>query len=250
MLRAAGKTEEKMANDLQIPDQFAETLEKLDRLSRNHLLHFRLEVGKLLLEQFFGGEAAAYQSNDPTKPQSFNEFTAACAEHLADIGLGDQVLRHCINAHIVVKALPPPTAAKLAFTQVVELTRVPDVATRNLLAQAAVDNHWTTRELKGAVEAQKAGKWIDGDKKTPGLQPTVPSPYPPGPKGKQQPQYDASHPPQAGRVVAKFEWVLKEFEAVVGEWALVDPRKVSELQRQRVLKAVAGMGVGVVVVER
>lgn len=119
------------------------------------------------------------------------------------------MLRQCIVAHIVVKTLPPPTAAKLALTQVVELTKVPDTATRNLLAQAAVENHWTTRELKGAVEAQRAGKWIDSDKKTPGLQP-------PEPTDKQAPQYSAENRPQAGRVVAKFERVLRSLKRLSG----------------------------------
>ena len=223
-----------MANNLQIPDEFADTLHKLDKLSRNHLLFFRLEVGKLLLAQFFGDDVAAYQSQDPDKPQSFVAFASACAEHLADIGLSEKVLRQCIVAHIVMKSLPPPTAAKLAFTQVLELTRVDDTATRSVLAQAAVENHWTTRELKGAVDAQRAGKWIDGDLKTPGLQP-------PEPTTKQEPQYDASHPPQAGRVVARIEKALADFEEIEAQWKLVDGVKLSDLQKGRVLKAVAGL---------
>lgn len=166
-------------NQIEIPSKYADTLNKLDKLSRNHLLYFRLQVGELLLSEFFGGDAAAYLSHDPKKPQSFAEFVVTCAEHLADIGLSDSVARQCIVAHLVVKALPPLTVEKLTFTQVIELTKVEDSDTRELLAHAVVKNHWATKELRGAVQAVRAGKWIDGDAKTPGLQPPLPKPSTP-----------------------------------------------------------------------
>lgn len=167
-------------NNLTVPDQYADTLHKLDQLSRNHLLFFRLEVGKLLLAQFFNGDPAAYLSKDSNKPQSFNNFIATCAVHLGDIGLSEAVVRQCIVAHLVVQSLPPLTANKLPFSQVLELTKVEDTATRGLLAHAAVENHWTTRDLRGAVDAARAGIWIDGDLKTPGLQPPQSVPHSPG----------------------------------------------------------------------
>lgn len=221
-----------MPNALQIPEEFSETLDQLTHLSRNHLLFFRLEVGKLLLQQFFGGDAAAYQSFDPTKPQGFGQFTATCAEQLADIGLGEQVLRQCIVAHIVVKSLPHATVAKLGFTQVVELTRVPDAATRSLLAQASAENNWTGKQLKGAIEAAKAKKWIDVDPKTPGLQPPEPTP-------KHPPEYSAANPPHAGRVVARFERTVEDFKELTAQWDLVVAEKLSDGQKARVKAAVA-----------
>ena len=82
------------------PDYNA-TMERLAALSRNHLLFFRLEVGRLLLEDFFGGEAEAYQSQDPKKAGgSFYGFVESCGEELREIGLGEPVLRQCIQAHI------------------------------------------------------------------------------------------------------------------------------------------------------
>lgn len=229
-------------NQIEFPAQYADTLHKLDKLSRNHLLFFRLEVGKLLLDEFFDGDTAAYVSRDPKKPQKFTEFVASCAEHLADIGLSDTVARQCIVAHLVVKSLPPLTVEKLTFTQVLELTKVEDSDTRELLAHAAVKHHWATKELKGAVEAARAGKWIDGDLKTPGLQP--PPPKPPEP-----PQYSAAHPPQAGRVVARIERLVADFDDVGAEFLLVADEKLSEMQRERVRAAVVGLEAKLAVVK-
>ena len=221
-------------NNIQYPDQYAATLNKLAKLSRNHLLFFRLEVGKLLLSEFFDGDPAAYSSKDSNKPQSFNNFVATCSQHLSDIGLSDQLARQCIVAHLVMLTLPPVTADKLQLSHVLELTKVEDVATRGVLAHAVADNHWTTKELKGAVEAARAGKWIDGDLKKPGIQPPEPTP-------KQEPQYSAENRPQAGRVVARFERVLAEFEEVAGQWDLVDAGKVTEGQMGRVAIVVKGL---------
>ena len=74
-------------------------------------------------------------------------------------------------AHITVAGLPAATAEKLAFAHVVALVRVSDAATRGVLAHAAVENGWTSRQLKDAAAAVGAGEWIDGNPHTPGLPP-------------------------------------------------------------------------------
>ena len=61
----------------------------------------------------------------------------------------------------------------LLFSHIVELARVGDGATRSVLAQAAVENQWSSRQLRDAAQAAAAGKWIDGDP-SPGLQPVAP----------------------------------------------------------------------------
>ena len=217
---------------LAIRQDFESTLQKLEKLSRNHLLFFRVEVGKLLLDQFFDGEAAAYQSHDPTKPQRFKEFTDACIDQLSDIGLGEQVLRQCLVAHIVVKTLPHATVVKLGFSQVIELTRVPDPATRRVLAQATVENGWTARQLKGAADAVKAGKWIDGDPGRPGLQAPLPTDL-------QEPAAGQVKVLPAARVVSRFEKAVEEFDTLALHWEAVSGEKLTEVQKGRVKKALA-----------
>jgi hypothetical protein len=43
-------------------------LDVLESLTRNHALAFRLEVGRVLLNAFFGGDGGAYQSHDRPRP--------------------------------------------------------------------------------------------------------------------------------------------------------------------------------------
>ena len=101
-----------------------------------------------------------------------------------------------------------------------------------MFAQATVENHWTGKQLKGAVEAAKAKKWIDVNLQEPGLQP-------PEPKPKLAPEYSAANPPLARRVMARFERAVEEFKDLVAQWDLVAAEKLSEPQKERVKAAVA-----------
>jgi len=209
-------------------EPFAETLAALAALSRDHLLYFRLEVGRLLLDTFFGGDAAAYRSTDRTKAHSFAQFATQCAGDLAEIGLHEQVLRQCIVARIVVASLPAPAAEQLGFSRLVELTRVADAATRSVLAQAAIENAWSSRQLKDAAAAVRAGRWLDADPALPGLQP------PAAPEQTAQP----SKLPQLGRVVTRFEKAAAGLETLGAQWRGLAGRKLTATQKLRLGSAV------------
>ena len=89
---------------------------------------------------------------------------------LADLGLHPQLIRQSLLAWDVVADLPEDVRPRLIYAHVLELARVDDRATRRLLAQAALDNGWTGKALRGAVDATRSGRWIDVDP-APGLQP-------------------------------------------------------------------------------
>ncbi|MBI5608754.1 MAG: hypothetical protein HY902_07720 [Deltaproteobacteria bacterium] len=199
-------------------------LAELAKLSRNHLLYFRLEVGRLLLDRFFDGDIATYRSVAPNKGTSFAAFASSCADQLGELGLGEQVLRQCILAHVTVRELPAAAAHQLGFSQVVELTRVPDAANRRALAQAAVDNHWTSRQIKDAAAAIAAGKWIDGDPHTPGLQPPAADPEEPG-------------APQQGRVITRVEKAAAQLGELAAQLEAVAEHKLSGPRRARLQAA-------------
>ncbi len=203
------------------PDHNA-TLGRLHALSRNHLLFFRLEVGRLLLQDYFGGDPAAYHSQDPNKIQSFNGFLQNCSEQLREIGLGESVLRSCIHAHVAVAALPPGTVERLLFSHIVELARVEDGATRGLLAQATIKNHWSSRQLRDAAHAARAGLWIDAE-----TTPVTP-PAPP----EEQPKT-----PQLGRVVSRFERSADDVEALGNQWRQIAGKKLTSGQKNRIREA-------------
>ena len=96
-------------------DLHARVLQTLRALTHEHLLFFRVEVGRVLLEQFFAGDAKSYLSKDPGKGQSFSTFAKDNADALAELGLGEQTLRHCILTHMVVTTLPPGLAEPLGY---------------------------------------------------------------------------------------------------------------------------------------
>ena len=207
---------------------FEATLASLDRLSREHQLLFQLEVGRAILADFFGGDPALYLSRDPTKPSRFTEFVTSCAPQLTDLGLAEGGLRRCVIMRIVYESLPQEITGNLRFGHYVELGKVTDTATRRLLASASVDNGWSAAQLRDAVLAARAGRWIDGQPDIPGIQPPIPQPEP-------------TSAPQLGRVVTRFERAASDFDALVGEWAAVAAKKTTTAQRKRMAAALGAL---------
>lgn len=207
-----------------VPD-FDALVERLATLSRNHLLFFKVEVGRALDEGFFSGDANAYRSQDPFKDTSLRQFATERADELRELGLNEQALRKCLHAWYVVRDLPPELVARLVISHVVELARLHDEPTRRLLAQATVDNAWTSRALRDAVLAVRAGRWIDGDPAK-GLQPPAP-------------QIEEARRPQPGRVVTRFEKTVEDLGELGGQWATVEVEKLTALQATRVRAALA-----------
>lgn len=208
--------------------EFVAVLDHLERLTRDHQLYFRLQVGGLMLDSFFGGDAAAYLSRDPTKASKYADFVRACRDRLDDLGLGDAVLRRCVVTRIVYDSLPADLAPRLRFTHLAELAKVEDRATRSLLATASVDNGWSADQLRDAVLAARAGRWIDGQPDVPGIQP---------PAAAEEP----ARTPQLGRVVTKFERTVADLDTLAAEWEQVSTKKLSGAQRKRLEEAVAAL---------
>ncbi len=88
--------------ELPAPD-FDELLAALAKLSRNHLLFFRIEVGRRLSRAFYDHDATRYRASQGAKGSSFRRFAADRASELADLGLSENVLRTSLLAFFVVK---------------------------------------------------------------------------------------------------------------------------------------------------
>jgi hypothetical protein len=101
-----------------------------------------------------------------------------------------------------------------------------DDRTRRLLAQAALDNGWTGKALRGAVDATRSGRWIDVDP-APGLQPPPP-----------EEPLDAPKKVAVGWALKRAERTGGDLAAVAEEWDQVDVAALSEKQRGRALAAV------------
>ncbi len=206
---------------------FRDTLARIERLARDHHLLYRLGVGRLLLVDLFDGDAEAYLSRSRTKAARFAAFVAAHGRALGELGLSEITLRQCIVLRIVADGLPDELVEQLRIRHLVELAKVGDAATRNVLALASVQNGWTTGQLRDAVVAVRTGRWIDGKPEVPGLQPPEPTPEPP-------------KKVHLGRVVTQWERTAADIDGLVVQWSGAT-RKPTGLEHQRMMAVVAAL---------
>lgn len=206
---------------------FDALLGELTQLSRNHLLYFRVQVGRSVADALYSGDPAAYHHQASNKDSSLRRFAVHRRDQLTDLGLTEATLRQCVRAWFVARDLPDGTLERLVLSHLNLLSQVDDAASRRLLAQATLDNGWTGQELRDAIRAVQDGQWPDADPAAPGLQP------PPAP----EPAADA-RPPQPGRVVSRFERSADELDALISSWAQVPAEKRSKKQVARVRAAV------------
>ena len=147
------------------------TLVRLRNLARGSILKHYLKVGEYLLDTYFENDAQLYSDKRRNKEAGFDALLTDHRDDLADMGLQPGVLRNCIRAFIVWRALPETTRAGLDFTHLHGLAPIGDLGTRNKLAQQAVDANWTKREVQGAVlkvqVEQRRGKKKLGRPKSP-----------------------------------------------------------------------------------
>ena len=216
------------------PPDFDALLADLAKLSRNHLLYFRIEVGRLLSRSFYRDDPELYRSSHRQREGAFRDFTAARRAELADLGLSDQLLRQSLRVFFVVKDLPRALVAQLVYSHVVQLTAIEDDQTRALLAKATVDNHWSGQALQLAIEAVREGRWPDGDPDQPGLQPEGLAQAP------GEPEAEPTRP-QPGRVVTRLERSAKDLADLVGQWHAVPVEKLTKAQAARVRSAVEAL---------
>ncbi len=209
-------------------DDYADILAELGNLSRDLLLMFRLQVGQLLLDRFFGGSAHAYHDKNPGKDASFGEFARVCQAELSELGVSAPVARQCILARIAWDGLPPQIREQLRFSHVVVLAGVGEPNMRARLAIDATAQHWQVRELKDAIARAGDGQYYDTDAETPGTQP---------PPAKLAPAKGY----QRGRLVTQLVKAGDDLLEWRQAWATVDASKLRGAQRQRVVGALAAL---------
>ena len=128
------------------------TLVRLRNLARGSILKHYLKVGEYLLDTYIEHDAQLYADKRRNKEAGFDALLSDHRDELADMGLQPGVLRNCIRAFLVWRALPEETRASLDFTHLHELAPIADLSTRNKLAQQAADANWSKREVQGAVQ--------------------------------------------------------------------------------------------------
>ena len=210
-----------MSRDLALPIRDDDTvLDDLERLAREHLLFFRVQAGRVLLADFFGGDPHAYLDRSPTKAHRFTAFLERHADRLRRCTLSQYTAREAIRCCIVFDTLPVGLRQSLMYSHVLALTRLADPTLRVRLAIAALEGDWNVGQLENAVAAAKAGLPYDVDGTTPGVQPPLALPA-----------------PKPGIVVNRLERWSGGLDELAGQWATVDASRLSRLQRERTLAA-------------
>lgn len=209
-------------------DFYQPVLGRLAALSHNLLLSFRLEVGKVMLDEYFGGSVHAYRDQNPNKVRSFSDFTATCQEELADYGLSAAALAQCIRARIAWDGLPPAIREQLRYSHVVALAGVAEPNMRARLAFDTAAQQWSVAELKDAIARAEDGRYYDTDPSTPGTQPPPPKPLP-------------ERGFQPGRLVTQLFKASEDLQTWRGAWGTLDASKLRGLQRKRVVQALGAL---------
>ena len=135
------------------------TIAHLQELARGSILRHYLKVGEYLLDTYFDGDAQLYGDNRRNKEAGFDALLGDRRAELAEMGLQPTTLRNSIRAFIVWRALPDATRSALDFTDLYSLAPVADLPAREKLANEAVQEGWSTRQVVDAVQQyQKAHK--------------------------------------------------------------------------------------------
>lgn len=193
----------------------------LEDLTRDHLLYFRVQTGRLVATTLFGGDIATMRAQLTQRDGVLAAFVHAQAQRLDDLGLSEEQLRQSLHAWAVVELLPAAIAQGLQFTHVLELTKVHDDQTRAILAKATLDNGWSRRALRDAIEDVQHQRWPDHQPEAPGLQPSA------APTAVERPTL------APGRMLTRFEKTADEVTALAGQWAHVDVGRLSPAQKRR-----------------
>jgi hypothetical protein len=191
-------------------------LDRLERLSVGYLLAFRLEVGRLIHEEL----------GRPDGPPDVRGFALLHRERLSALGLSEELLRQSLRAHQVMQHLPTELSEQLLLSHVIELARLHDPTTREPVARMALDQSWTVRQLRDAVDRVRAGLWVDASAQ-PGLQP--------------EPPPRAPRPATPRRLTQKVERLGASMREQLDAVARLDPVRVNSSHRERLLGALDGL---------
>lgn len=206
-----------------IQSEFQDIVQSLAALTTQHRQTFRLQVGQLVLQRFFGGQVALFHSRDRTKPAKLAAFLQIHGQELARLGLSEAVLRRCVRVRICYDLLPPGVRDALGYSLLLAISAVEDPNQRARLAAAATREQWTVERTRHAIELAQQRRLWDAAPDTPGLQ--LPEPKEPA-------------APQPGRLVTRTEKWGQELAGWHAEFAQIDKAKLSPAQLQRMQVAV------------
>lgn len=214
----------------------------LEQLVQDHLLFFRVQAGRVVATELYGGDVATMREQLRRRDGLLAAFVQAHPERLDNVGLSEELLRQSLHAWAVVQLLDDEIVRGLRYTHVLELARVDDDPTRAMLARATVENGWSRAALKAAIQEVRAGQWPDRQPDVPGLQPT--------PAAEEAPEVVERPALAPGRVVTRFEKTADDLDELADHWEGVDPAALAPAQRRRAQVALRRLRERVVALEK
>ncbi len=189
----------------------------------------------MILDRFFGGDAAAYHDRSNTKSTKFSDFVKTHATNLEFLGLNERILRSCLQERTVYLTLPPTARARLGYSRTLALTSVDDATKQAQMAKVAIDHNWTLSQLREAIQDDRAGLWYDTDNEAAGVQPPT----------KAAEDGDAAKPLAAGHSANRAKRWADDANAVAADWTQVDASMLSKAQRKLACDALHGAAAAV-----
>lgn len=133
-----------------LPDEVLDRVAtRLRELHRSATLAFSLEVGKVLVDELYGGDLAAWQDRGP-RDSSFRKL----AEREDLNGLGKSALHRAVQVYALVTRLGQPEWKHLGLAHVRAVLPLAEKDQAKLLEQAEA-GRWTTRQLEAQAALHK-----------------------------------------------------------------------------------------------
>jgi hypothetical protein len=124
----------------------------LQSLTETHVLFYRLQIGQRLLDVFYNGDVRLYWRSRENPGTSWNHFVNVYHAGLRTLGLSTRTLRDCLKAASVRTRLQPLGDLPIGFSHLLELSAVESDTLREALALRTVENGWSVRVLREAVQ--------------------------------------------------------------------------------------------------
>jgi hypothetical protein len=124
----------------------------LRALSRGARVQYALQVGALLLDSFWSGNADNYRDKQKPAGTGFGALLQERAEDLEDLQLSPSTLRNYIRSTIVWRQLPVAVRERLDLPNLQALTLLPEPGQRLKIAQEAAEGNLNSRQLETRVD--------------------------------------------------------------------------------------------------
>ena len=138
----------------EISAQYDRVVDALRAHCGTAVVRLAVEVGRVVILEFFGGEEENFVDRNRYKETRFADFVRERADDLAELGLAERTLRNYVHAFLVWRMLPPQVRELSNVASLQELARLKNPIRRAELAHESTEGRWPVRKLREAVDVE------------------------------------------------------------------------------------------------